>query len=125
MHRLRSYAPGWRAGRNDQFDTVRGWESSHIIVRAELVTPANVPEGSAATSAPRVLSCLAGARMKQQDISDQARFYIGVDGGGTNCRARIEDAQGRLLGQGAAGPAATRIGTVELMQAVRTASMAA
>jgi glucosamine kinase len=63
--------------------------------------------------------------MSQYDSSDYAQFYIGVDGGGTSCRARIEDAEGRLLGQGAAGPAATRIGADRSMQAVRTASMAA
>jgi len=63
--------------------------------------------------------------MSQHDSSDHARFYIGIDGGGTSCRARIEDAEGRLLGQGAAGPAATRIGADRSMQAVRTASMAA
>src|SRR6266481_4560714 len=43
--------------------------------------------------------------MSKYDSSDHAQFYIGVDGGGTSCRARIEDAEGRLLGQGAAGPA--------------------
>jgi glucosamine kinase len=58
-------------------------------------------------------------------MPDQAQFYIGVNGGGTNCRARIEDAEGRLLGWGAAGPAATRVGAVRSMQAVRRASMAA
>src|SRR5713101_4850399 len=63
--------------------------------------------------------------MSKYDSSDHAQFYIGVDGGGTSCRARIEDAEGRLLGQGAAGPAATRIGADTSMQAVRTASMAA
>src|ERR1700704_6780785 len=63
--------------------------------------------------------------MSKYDSSDHAQFYIGVDGGGTSCRARIEDAEGRLLGQGDAGPAATRIGTDRSMQAVRTASMAA
>src|ERR1700716_4405096 len=63
--------------------------------------------------------------MSKYDSSDHAQFYIGVDGGGTSCRARIEDAEGRLLGQGAAGPAATRIGADRSMQAVRTASMAA
>jgi glucosamine kinase len=63
--------------------------------------------------------------MSKYDSSDHAQFYIGVDGGGTRCRARIEDAEGRLLGQGAAGPAATRIGADRSMQAVRTASMAA
>src|SRR5437879_914680 len=63
--------------------------------------------------------------MKQQDTPDQALFYIGVDGGGTNCRARIEDAGGRLLGRGVAGPATTRIGPVASMQAVTAASLAA
>ena len=63
--------------------------------------------------------------MSKYDSSDHAQFYIGVDGGGTSCRARIEDAEGRLLGQGDAGPAATRIGADRSMQAVRTASMAA
>src|SRR6266849_6423037 len=63
--------------------------------------------------------------MSKYDSSDHAQFYIGVDGGGTSCRARIEDAEGRLLGQGAAGPAATRIGADRSMQVVCTASMAA
>jgi glucosamine kinase len=63
--------------------------------------------------------------MSEYDSSDYAQFFIGVDGGGTSCRARIEDAEGRLLGEGAAGPAATRIGMDRSMQAVRTASEAA
>jgi glucosamine kinase len=63
--------------------------------------------------------------MSTYDSADQARFYIGVDGGGTGCRARIEDAEGRALGHGTAGPAATRIGAEKAMQAVRAASIAA
>src|SRR6266403_6189816 len=63
--------------------------------------------------------------MSKYDSSDHAQFYIGVDGGGTSCRARIEDAEGRLLGQGAAGPAATRLGADRSIQAVRAASEAA
>ncbi len=54
--------------------------------------------------------------------TDCAQYYIGVDGGGTTCRARIENAEGHLLGQGIAGPAATRFGVDRSMQAVRTAS---
>lgn len=38
------------------------------------------------------------------------QFYLGVDGGGTGCRARIEDAAGTILGQGLSGPATTRLG---------------
>jgi glucosamine kinase len=63
--------------------------------------------------------------MSKHDSPDHAQFYIGVDGGGTGCRARIEDAAGRALGQGAAGPATTRIGAEKAMQAVRSASTAA
>lgn len=32
-------------------------------------------------------------------------LYLGVDGGGTGCRAAVCDAPGRILGEGAAGPA--------------------
>jgi glucosamine kinase len=63
--------------------------------------------------------------MSSYDPPNSAQFYIGVDGGGTSCRARIEDSEGRLLGQGTAGPATTRIGLDRSMQAVREASEAA
>jgi len=43
------------------------------------------------------------------DASGQ-KFYLGVDGGGTGCRARIEDEAGNVLGQGLSGPATTRLG---------------
>jgi glucosamine kinase len=32
-------------------------------------------------------------------------LYLGIDGGGTGCRAAVADASGRVLGQGVAGPA--------------------
>ena len=52
-------------------------------------------------------------------------LFIGVDGGGTGCRARIEDAKGCLLGTGIAGPAALRIGVdralAEVVKACRVA----
>lgn len=38
----------------------------------------------------------------------QPEFYIGIDGGGTRCRARVRDASGRRLGEGVAGPANPR-----------------
>jgi glucosamine kinase len=37
-------------------------------------------------------------------------LFLGVDGGGTGCRARIEQADGKVLGQGLSGPATTRLG---------------
>lgn len=33
------------------------------------------------------------------------RYFLGVDGGGTGCRARLSDGSGSILGQGVAGPA--------------------
>ena len=32
-------------------------------------------------------------------------FFIGIDGGGTKCRARLEDVDGNVLGEGVSGPA--------------------
>ena len=37
-------------------------------------------------------------------------FYLGIDGGGTNCRARITDKDGNALGEATAGSANTRLG---------------
>lgn len=36
-------------------------------------------------------------------------IFIGIDGGGTHCRARVRDADGRLLGEGAGGSANIRL----------------
>jgi glucosamine kinase len=55
-------------------------------------------------------------------------LFIGVDGGGSRCSARLRDAGGRLLGEGAAGPANARLGDpaiVEVMKACRAATAAA
>jgi len=54
-----------------------------------------------------------------------ANLFIGVDGGGTGCRARIEDAEGRLLGTGTAGPAAVRLGIDRSIAALESACRAA
>src|ERR1041385_3100084 len=54
-----------------------------------------------------------------------APLFVGVDGGGTGCRARIEDANGRLLGTGIGGPAALRIGTERALAEVEKACRAA
>jgi glucosamine kinase len=48
-------------------------------------------------------------------------LFVGVDGGGTGCRARIEDAEGCLLGTGIAGPAALRIGVDRALAEVEKA----
>ena len=52
-------------------------------------------------------------------------LFVGVDGGGTGCRARIEDSNGRLLGTGIAGPAALRIGIARAFAEVEKACRAA
>src|SRR5471030_880560 len=52
-------------------------------------------------------------------------LFIGVDGGGTGCRARSEDAEGCLLGTGISGPAALRIGFDRALAEVKKACCAA
>lgn len=38
-------------------------------------------------------------------MNDQAKYFIGIDGGGTKCKARLEDENGILLAEGISGPA--------------------
>lgn len=52
-------------------------------------------------------------------------LFIGIDGGGSGCRARIADADGRALGQGTAPPAAIRFGVDRALSAVHAAARAA
>jgi glucosamine kinase len=49
-------------------------------------------------------------------------LLLGVDGGGTRCRARLADATGSVLGEGLAGPANIRLGLPESLSAVREAA---
>src|SRR3954447_14928049 len=51
--------------------------------------------------------------------------YLGIDGGGTRCRTRIEDESGRVLGEASSGPAATRIGVEKVWRAIFEATEAA
>jgi glucosamine kinase len=48
-------------------------------------------------------------------------LYIGVDGGGSGCRARIADKNGRVLGQGNGPPAALRLGIDRSLAAIGSA----
>jgi glucosamine kinase len=52
-------------------------------------------------------------------------LFAGVDGGGTGCRARIEDAEGRVLGTGIAGPATLRLGVKRALAELEKACRAA
>ena len=49
-------------------------------------------------------------------------FLLGVDGGGTRCRARLCDFSGAILGEGEAGPANIRFGVEESFAAVMDAA---
>jgi glucosamine kinase len=51
--------------------------------------------------------------------------YLGIDGGGTRCRARIEDENGRRLGEAISGPATTRIGVEKAWRSIMEAVEAA
>lgn len=52
-------------------------------------------------------------------------YRLGIDGGGTSCRARIADAHGRPLGEGTGGPANIALGVdvvrASVLQATRQA----
>jgi glucosamine kinase len=51
-----------------------------------------------------------------------ADLFLGVDGGGTQCRARLADRSGRLLGEGLSGPANIRLGLDAAFAAVLDAA---
>lgn len=53
---------------------------------------------------------------------DERLLFLGVDGGGTRCRARLTDAAGTVLGEGVAGPANIRLGLDESFRAVLDAA---
>jgi glucosamine kinase len=57
--------------------------------------------------------------------SHSGPLFVGVDGGGTGCRARIEDTEGNLLGTGIAGPAALRLGIKKSMSEIEKACRSA
>jgi glucosamine kinase len=52
-------------------------------------------------------------------------LFVGVDGGGSGCRARIENGGGHRLGAGSAGPAAVRLGIDRSLAEVEAACRAA
>jgi glucosamine kinase len=63
--------------------------------------------------------------MHVTDSDREAALLVGVDGGGTSCRARIVNRNGRTLGSGTAGPAAVRLGIDQSLAAVEAACLIA
>ena len=53
----------------------------------------------------------------------QTELLLGVDGGGTRCRARLAEPSGAILGEGSAGPANIRFGLDQSFAAVLDASV--
>src|SRR5262245_269914 len=52
-------------------------------------------------------------------------LFIGIDGGGTHCRARLRDGGGRLIGEGTGGPSNLRLGPAVAMASIVAAAKAA
>src|SRR5215472_14134907 len=58
-------------------------------------------------------------------MATKGAIYLGVDGGGSRCRARLEDDAGRVLGEGNSGPATTRLGVDKAWRSIMHACTAA
>ena len=54
-----------------------------------------------------------------------AAYFLGIDGGGTNCRARVRDADGRLIGEATGGPSNIATDPVEAIANIARVSEAA
>ena len=49
-------------------------------------------------------------------------LFLGIDGGGTHCRARLRDGSGRLVGEGSGGPANVLLDSALVMESILSAS---
>ena len=65
------------------------------------------------------------SRIGREGSRSASQLFIGVDGGGSGCRARVADGHGNTLGQGTAAPAALRFGIDRSLAAVENACEAA
>jgi glucosamine kinase len=54
-----------------------------------------------------------------------AQYFLGIDGGGTNCRARVRDAEGRLVGEALGGASNIATDPVEAVANIAKVSEAA
>ncbi len=62
--------------------------------------------------------------MEVKKISEQT-LYLGIDGGGTKCRAILADSNGHVLGEGLGGPANPFYGVDAACNSIEQASLAA
>jgi glucosamine kinase len=51
-----------------------------------------------------------------------ASLFLGIDGGGTRCRARLETADSRVLGRGVSGPGSMRFGIEAVSSSIMNAT---
>jgi glucosamine kinase len=71
------------------------------------------------TPAIRIGSGALTGMSRENKMSDKAEpLLLGIDGGGTQCRARLSDASGATLAEAVAGPANIRLGMEESFAAV-------
>ena len=60
--------------------------------------------------------------MRHESLAKDQVVLLGVDGGGTRCRARLCDLHGSTLGEGLAGPANLSLGLTQSLSAVHEAA---
>ncbi|MGL4574623.1 MAG: BadF/BadG/BcrA/BcrD ATPase family protein [Burkholderiaceae bacterium] len=72
-----------------------------------------------------VLTAPIAPRVVQRAPADQVHFVVGVDGGGTQTRARLADRSGKVLGEGHAGPSALGQGVAQAWRHISDAMRSA
>lgn len=58
-------------------------------------------------------------------LTNTSQLFVGIDGGGSRCRARVCDADGKALGEGGAGPSNLRLGADRSFTAMEAATRSA
>jgi glucosamine kinase len=71
---------------------------------------------------PQTFLCVDPVRLREGALVKAHSLLLGVDGGGTRCRARLCATSGETLGEAVAGPANIRFGLEESMAAVLEAA---
>src|SRR5205809_891054 len=109
---LRSLLRANRRAARSRFPRNGGW-----VVRCSLrLLRTSIPTRSIKTRS-RELSAWEWDVLRRASMSKN-ELFLGVDGGGTRCRARLCDASGLKLAQAEAGPANIRLGLKEAFASV-------